>query len=193
ARIEQVKSKLEAEVVAPARAQSEADLAKARGDAAKIVENGKAQATALAELARQWKKMGSAAREIFLMQKLDVILPIYLSSIRQIKVDKITMLQPGAQGAPGQLVGSLETLRASGIDVARAFQKWSGVVAAEPVYEEPAPAPVPVAPAPSTEMGPVSVAPVPPPMNVSAPLEPAPRPVTGTPIARKIQKGQQGR
>src|SRR5581483_12511794 len=120
ARIEQVRSKLEAEVVAPAKAQSEADLAKARGDAAKIVENGKATATALSELSRQWKKMGASAREIFLMQKLDAILPIYLSSIRQIKVDKLTMLQ-GTSGTPGQILGSLETLRASGIDVARAF------------------------------------------------------------------------
>src|SRR5205823_10756554 len=71
ARIEQVKNKLEAEVIAPARAQCEADIAKARGDAAKIVENGKATALALTELARQWRKMGSAARDIFLLQKLD--------------------------------------------------------------------------------------------------------------------------
>ncbi|MEZ0227301.1 MAG: flotillin family protein [Planctomycetota bacterium] len=164
ARVEQVRSKLEAEVVAPARAQSEADLAKARGEAAKIVENGKAQATALSELARQWKKMGSSAREIFLMQKLDAILPIYLSSIRSIKVDKLTMLQPGVQGS-GNLVGSIETLRAGGIDVARAFQKWAGVEGSAIPADEPAP-------------------------SAAAPIAANELPPLATPVARKVQKGK---
>lgn len=179
ARIEQVRSKLEAEVVAPARAQSDADLAKARGEAAKIVENGKATATALSELARQWKKMGPAARDIFLLQKLDVLLPIYLSSIRQIKVDKLTMLQ-GTQGTPGQLVGSLETLRASGIDLAKAFQQWSGTTPV-PMADDPvAPAPAASIAPPASDMASPTVAPVPPPFVAPTP----------PPVARKIQKGR---
>jgi flotillin len=188
ARAQQVRSKLEAEVIQPARAQSDADLAKARGEAAKIVENGKATATALSELARQWKKMGSSARDIFLLQKLDVILPIYLSSIKQVKVDKLTMLPPGAQGTPGQLVGSLETLRAGGIDLARAFRRWTGAdIEGLPVVEE---APVEVAAAPESAPAQAAhVAPVPPPLfGPGSALEPSPR--AQVPVAKKVPKNR---
>lgn len=159
ARIQQVRSKLEAEVVAPARAQSDADLAKARGDAAKIFENGKATALALSELARQWKKMGPSARHVFLLQKLDVLLPIYLSSIGKIKVDKLTMI-PSGQGTPANLVGSLESLRAGGLDLAKAFQKWTGTEHGPSMEEFVAAAP----PLPASQQ---AVAPVPPPMNLA--------------------------
>jgi flotillin len=180
ARVEQVRSKLEAEVIAPARAQSDADMAKARGEAAKIVENGKATATALTELARQWKNMGPQAREIFLLQKLDVVLPIYLQSIRGLKVDKITMIQPSS-GTPSQLVGALETLRAGGVDLAKAFQNWSGTTPEAPSIEQEmaqAAPPLPVEPGPAAQ----TVAPVPPPFNPQGQTPP---------VARKIHKGRQ--
>lgn len=194
ARISQVRSKLEAEVIAPARAQCDADLARARGEAAKIVENGKATATALTELARQWKTMGPAARDIFLLQKLDVILPIYLGSIKQLKIDKLTMLQPGSSGnMPGQLVGSLETLRAGGIDLAKAFQKWTGAAPSPSIEDLPVVDEIPSASAtPGANPRPTQVAPVPPPMATpTAPtgaLDPTIRP-TGA-VARKVQKGR---
>ena len=131
ARLDQQRNKLDAEVLAPARAQCEADLARAKGEAAKILENGRATASALHDLATQWRKMGPAARDIFLLQKLDAILPIYLSSIRAIKIDKITMLQASGAGsgtgAASQLVSGIETLRAgSGVDVASLLSRFVG-------------------------------------------------------------------
>jgi flotillin len=189
ARIDQVRNKLEAEVIAPARAQSEADTQKARGDAAKIIENGKATASALTALAQQWRKMGTSAREIFLLQKLDVILPIYLSSIRGIKVDKITMLQPGSggSGGTGQLVAGLETLRAGGVDLAAAFQRWSGTT---PEFE-------PEAMEPSGGPAPPFDAPLPPPLSPPPPttrsfipqaIDPNARAQAAAPMARKVKK-----
>jgi flotillin len=141
ARIEQQRNKLDAEILAPARAQCEADMARARGEAAKILENGRATASALSELANQWRKMGASARDIFLLQKLDAILPIYLSSIRGIKVDKIAMLQPGTAGSgsgtASQLVSGIETLRAgTGLDVASILAKFAGQSVESPVEEE---------------------------------------------------------
>lgn len=187
ARLEQVRKKLEAEVIAPARAQAEADVAKARGDAAKIIENGKATASALADLAHQWKSMGSAAREVFLLQKLDAILPIYLSSIRSIKVDKITMLQPSAGGADtaSSIVSGLEALRAgTGIDLARAFQQWTGTVEKAPkdrdAARSPAPGDVVAAPPPL----PPQPAPYAPPPSYPAPAQ--------APVARRVRGPQNG-
>jgi flotillin len=142
ARVEQQRHKLDAEVLAPSRAQCEADMARAKGEAAKILENGRATAQALHELAVQWRKMGPQARDIFLLQKLDAILPIYLQSIRGIKVDKIAMLQPvggagSGAGTASQLVTALETVRAgTGVDLARLVGKWAGSAGASSSLEE---------------------------------------------------------
>ncbi|MHC4830143.1 MAG: flotillin family protein [Planctomycetota bacterium] len=120
ARVEQIRSQLVAEVVTPARAGMEARIAEARGDAAPILETGRAQAEALTALAHQWKEAGSEARDIFLLQKLEAILPTFLSSIRDVKVNELTMIQAGSEGGsslPSGVVATVKALEAAGVDV----------------------------------------------------------------------------
>jgi flotillin len=62
ARIEQTRLQLEADVVAPARADMEKRQAQARGEAATIVEDGKATAAVLTQMIQAWKAaVGSRA------------------------------------------------------------------------------------------------------------------------------------
>lgn len=96
ARIEQVRRRLEADVIAPARAKCEAQEATARAQVAPIVEEGKARAEALRTLAASWKRAGENAREIFLLQKLEPILRSLVATIAETEVEKVTFIAPGS-------------------------------------------------------------------------------------------------
>lgn len=54
-RIKQVEQQLQADVVAPAEAECKRAIAKAKGDAARIVEDGKAQAEGTKRLVNRWR------------------------------------------------------------------------------------------------------------------------------------------
>jgi len=127
ARIEQAKHQLEAEVVRPAKADMEAKIAEARGAAAPILEQGKAQADALNSLAQQWHEAGESAKDIFVLQKLQTVLPTFLDSISEIQVDQLHMLQ-SSEGStlPNQAVNTLKALEAGGLDIPSLLGKLTG-------------------------------------------------------------------
>src|SRR6476659_7284815 len=108
ARIEQVKRKLAADVLEPARAAKAAAEANAKGAAAVIVEQGRATASAMGQIAATWREVGPAARSVFLMQKVADLSRIVMSTVGTLKVDKLTVLGgigggPGAGGTGGGL------------------------------------------------------------------------------------------
>ena len=134
ARIEQMKRKLEADLVVPARAQMESAIAKAIGDAAKIVEDGRATAQALQSIAEIWKIAGPKAKEIFLLQKLNKLIETSLSSIQKYQIEQLTYLPaPSSEqsvGGKNQLIRSLisasEQLKAFDIDLSGIIKKLTG-------------------------------------------------------------------
>lgn len=131
ARIEQMRHQLNANIVAPAKASMEAQIAEARGDAAPILENGRAQAEALRDLAKQWKASGPAAKDIFMLQKLETILPTFLDSVSRVKIDNITMLQgmSNEDSFAGKAVTTVKALEAGGVDVGGLLSRLGGAVA----------------------------------------------------------------
>ena len=128
ARIEQMRHQLNANIVAPAKASMEAKIAQARGDAAPILENGRAQAETLRGLAEQWRASGESARDIFLLQKLETILPTFLDSVSRVKIDNITMIQGMTDGGglPAKAISTVKALEAGGIDIAGLLNRFSG-------------------------------------------------------------------
>jgi flotillin len=128
ARVEQAKHQLEAEVVTPAQKAMEAKIAEARGEATPILENGRARAEALRQLAIQWQEAGASAKDVFVLQKLEAILPTFLDSIRRVRVNEITMLQGGGNGNgfAGQAVATVKALEAGGVDVSGILARLSG-------------------------------------------------------------------
>jgi flotillin len=128
ARVEQVRRRLEADVIEPARAEMEAGIAAAHGKAAKILEQGRATVTVLEEMITVWKQAGPDAREIFLMQKLQPVLGSLIKTVDDVKIERVTML-PGttasATGGTGAKSARLvEELKASvGVDVPALLQQ----------------------------------------------------------------------
>jgi flotillin len=128
ARVEQVRRQLQADVLEPARANKAAAEAQAKGEAANIVEQGRATAAAMQEIATSWRRVGENARQVFLMQKVDQLMRIVMSTAGDLKVDRLTVLGGGGDGASGtdlaaKIIGLGEQLKAAtGVDVVSAVR-----------------------------------------------------------------------
>ncbi len=129
ARIEQVKRQLQADVVRPAQARkSELEL-QAKGNVAKTIEEGRANAEALRSLVQTWRDAGDAARPIFVMQQFDTIMTAMMSTIQDVKIDKITVIDSNLDNIDRNASLPLKTASASeqikqtmGLDLPRLLQ-----------------------------------------------------------------------
>ena len=122
-RIKQVEQRLQADVVAPAEAECKRAMARAKGDAAAIIEPGKAQAEGLRKLAESWKAAGANARDIFLYQKLEELLKIIVSTVPEVEVDNVTVINAQGGGNATKMAAFFEELKqTAGIDVAATLE-----------------------------------------------------------------------
>ena len=126
ARIEQVRLKLTADVLKPAEAKLQEAWAKAKADAATIIEQGKATAQVLTDLSRTYSASGDAARDVLLMQKLVPLMESITTPIGQLHVQRLTVIgkqhqnggQQPTEPLAARLVNASEQIKAAtGIDV----------------------------------------------------------------------------
>jgi len=155
ARIDQVRSRLDADVIQPAKAGCNAAEQEARAGVANIVEDGKARAEALRSMATSWNAAGDQAREIFLLQKISPIIDKITDTISTAKIDKVTVIDSaiggGSATSPARLLALTEQVKeVFGIDVVAKLQEMSGprkeppasvVQVVEPSQERPKPKP----------------------------------------------------
>jgi flotillin len=139
ARLEQVKRRLEADVLQPARAQANADQAQAKGQVAQIIEEGRARAEAFRSIAESWKKAGVAAKDMLLLQKLDELLPQILRVCDDLKVSNLTVLPLGEGGSVARTAVSVneQIKSATGVDLAAAAKRLTR----SPTPKPPSPSP----------------------------------------------------
>jgi flotillin len=125
ARIEQVRLKLTADYLKPAEAKLQESWAKAKADAAGIVEQGKATAQVLTNLSRTYRDSGSSGRDVLLMQKLVPLMQSLTSTIGQLHVQRLTVIGQNGQNGHNddvplgaRIVDASEQIKAAtGIDV----------------------------------------------------------------------------
>jgi flotillin len=102
ARALQVERQLVADVIQPADAERRNLEEQARGDAAKIVELGRAEAEALKLLVAEFRKAGPNAREVLALQQMMPLLPEISGARRATKIATLSVL-PGDDGGEGSL------------------------------------------------------------------------------------------
>lgn len=119
-----------ASIVVKAEAERQAQEEVAKGAAARITEDGKAEVEILRAKLALWKEAGPDAERLFLIQMLPEIMEQVVGTVDGLKIDKITVVDSGGGASGGgvpavfqQIAGStpalLESLKAStGIDVA---------------------------------------------------------------------------
>jgi flotillin len=132
ARVEQVRRQLQADVLEPARARQAAAQASAKGAASQIIEQGRATAAAMDDIAIAWHQVGDKARNVFLLQKVDGLMRQVMQTVSGLKVEKLTVLggiggSNGPDGGPeitGRLIAASEQLKAAtGVDLLTAVRE----------------------------------------------------------------------
>jgi flotillin len=141
ARVLQVERRLDAEVIQPAEAQRKASEEAARGGAARIVEQGRAQASALHALVEQYKRSGSSAREVLVVQKLMPLVQHIAGAQQKVSVRKLTVLPTHHagedEGLARKAIGVNEQLRAAtGVDLGQVMRRLGAAPPPPPPKEE---------------------------------------------------------
>jgi flotillin len=141
-RIDLNEKKYHAEVVVPAKAGKEAEELKARGNAAKILEDGKATAEALAKLRAQWDN--GESRDLMLLQMLPELLDHVTRVLTEnLNIERLTVIDSGDGGLPnhvrgltGSIVAVFEQLKnTTGLDLTKILQT-NGSRSSEPHFQK---------------------------------------------------------
>ena len=148
ARSEQVRRKLQADVVAPAQAKKTKSEADAKAQAASITAQGRASAAALTSLSQAYVAGGRSARESLLVQKLLPVFEQLTGTMRAIKVDRLTILPGGSGGSSGNVGTSVVAMNeqvraATGVDLLSGIGRRLGSTPAGHAESGPPPAPRP--------------------------------------------------
>ncbi|MFQ6034422.1 MAG: flotillin family protein [Sedimentisphaerales bacterium] len=129
-RIELNDKRYQAEVVIPAQAEKEAHQLRAVGQAARIIEDGKATAEAVRLMRQEWQE--GDTRELFLLQQLpDIIDKMTRVVSDNLSIEKLTIVDGGngdgiptfVRGVTGSIVAIMEQIKnATGLDIPEILQ-----------------------------------------------------------------------
>jgi flotillin len=124
ARLAQVRFQLIADKVKPAEAKKSQMVAQARGLSSKIIEEGKATASAIRSLAETWSQAGDNARQIFVAQKLTGLVQQLMGTVGDVAIDKLTVVDAeltrnGSNFAANAAVTNEQLKQTLGVDVAQ--------------------------------------------------------------------------
>lgn len=126
-RIELEQRRLEADIVAPARADKEAKELMAKGAAASIIEDGAAQIEVFKRLVDQYQAAGDDAKQIFVLNMLPDLVDKIVGTVEGVSIDRVSVIdsgngQPGIPAVMSQLPAAVIKLteqieNATGIDI----------------------------------------------------------------------------
>ena len=128
--------RLEAYVVAPARADLEAKELAAKADAAKIIEEGNAQIEVFRRLVEQYQAAGPDAQRVFVLRMLPDLMDKIVSVVGAVDIGKVSIIDSGGQGTgipgfmgqlPAAVIGLTEQIEnATGVDLLKALRPTDG-------------------------------------------------------------------
>jgi flotillin len=130
ARALQEKRRLDADVVAPSLAYQRAAEEGARGDAAALLERGRAEAESLRKLVEAYRAGGAGARDVLALQTLLPLLSEIAGAQHSLSIGRLTVL-PTSDSAGATLsraaIGVSEQIRAAtGVDLGKLVGKMGG-------------------------------------------------------------------
>jgi len=124
--------RLEAYVVAPARADLAAKQLAAKADAAKIVEEGNAQIEVFRRLVEQYQAAGPDAQRVFVLRMLPELVDKIVSVVAAVDIERVSVIDSGGQGTgipgfmgqlPAAVIGLTEQIEnATGVDLLKALR-----------------------------------------------------------------------
>lgn len=137
-RIKLQKKRLSADVIEPAKAKKEAMELEAKGNAAKILADGEAEIDVLKKKIDAYVSAQGNGDKVFMLNMLPEIIEQLVSTVKDIKIDKITMVDSGngngnnmnkiVNQIPSAVVSLSEMIENStGVDILSNFKKMKEV------------------------------------------------------------------
>ena len=129
-RIELERRRVEADVVVPARADLEARQLQAQAEAARIVEDGKAQVDVFRRLTEQYQAAGADGHDLLVLNMLPEIIDKIVATVQGVNIDRVAVVDSGggaAGGSAGGIPGLLAQLPASLVSMTEQIEAATGV------------------------------------------------------------------
>ncbi|MDW3217320.1 MAG: SPFH domain-containing protein [Acidimicrobiales bacterium] len=126
-RIELERRRLEANVVTPAKANLEAKQLEAQAEAAKIIEDGKAQVDVFRRLTEQYQAAGDDGQRIFVLNMLPDLVEKITSTVRNIDIERVAVVDNGGSGGAGGIPGLVAQLPGAVVSLSEQIEAATGV------------------------------------------------------------------
>ncbi|MEM7142806.1 MAG: SPFH domain-containing protein [Actinomycetota bacterium] len=126
-RIELERRRLEADVVTPAKANLEAKQLQAQAEAAKIIEDGKAQVDVFRRLTEQYQAAGDDGQRIFVLNMLPELVDKITSTVSNIDIDRVAVVDNGGGGTGGGIPGLVSQLPGAVVSISEQIEAATGV------------------------------------------------------------------
>jgi flotillin len=127
-RIELERRRLEADVVTPARANLEAKQLQAQAEAAKIIEDGKAQVEVFRRLTEQYQAAGDDGQRIFVLNMLPDLVDKIVSTVSGVSIDRVAVIDNGGgNGGSGGIPALMSQLPAAVVSMSEQIEAATGV------------------------------------------------------------------
>jgi len=157
-RIELERRRLEADVVTPAKANLEAKQLDAQAEAAKIIEDGKAQVEVFRRLTDQYQAAGDDGQRIFVLNMLPELVDKIVSTVNNVKIDRVAVVDGGNGNGAGGIPAFVSQLPGAVVSLTEQIEAATGVDILKSMRDDPADAdtaaselPPPPPPAPADD------------------------------------------
>ncbi len=126
-RIELERRRLEADVVTPARANLESKQLEAQAEAAKIVEDGKAQVDVFRRLTDQYQLAGEDGQRIFVLNMLPELVDKIVSTVNNVSIDRVAVVDGGSNDSSGGIPALVSQLPAAVVSLSEQIEAATGI------------------------------------------------------------------
>ena len=126
-RIELERRRLEADVVTPARANLESKQLDAQAEAAKIIEDGKAQVDVFRRLTDQYQLAGEDGQRIFVLNMLPELVDKIVSTVNNVSIDRVAVVDGGNNGGQGGIPALMAQLPAAVVSLSEQIEAATGI------------------------------------------------------------------
>lgn len=128
-RITLQQKRLMADVIEPARAKKEAAELEAKGDAAKILENGHANLNVLQDMIKTYQSANGEGEKIFMLNMLPEIIAQITDTVNRVTIDKVSVIDSGGGNGNGShgVSNFINQLPAAVISLSEQIENATGV------------------------------------------------------------------
>ena len=126
-RIELERRRLEADVVTPARANLESKQLEAQAEAAKIIEDGKAQVDVFRRLTDQYQLAGAEGQKIFVLNMLPELVDKIVSTVNNVSIDRVAVVDGGNNQSSGGIPALVSQLPAAVVSLSEQIEAATGI------------------------------------------------------------------